>query len=83
MTADTKRPAWARAIKPGDHLTIRREFLGRGGQCGVVLSTDDEGVGLDFFCDRSGDPRGVPSQEFWEWSEIDPEILPIEVSHDR
>ncbi len=73
------RPLWSKAIKPGDVLTIRSEYMGRGGQSGEVLSIHEDGVGLDFFCDRSGDPRGVPSQEFWEWGEIDDEILPASI----
>ena len=75
----SKRPAWASAIKCGHLLTVRSEYMGRGGQQGEVISVDDEGVGLDFYCDRDGDPAGVPSQEFWEWGEIDPEILPVDV----
>lgn len=77
--AATSRPAWANAIKRGDMLTVRSEFMGRGGQQGEVLSADDEGVSLDFFCDRNGDPDGVPSQEFWEWSEIAPDLLPVHI----
>jgi hypothetical protein len=45
---------------------LRAEFLGRGGQQGEVLWTDDKGVSLDFYCDRDGNPGEVPSQEFWE-----------------
>ena len=77
--ATTGRPAWAAAIKRGDMLTVRAEYLGRGGQQGEVLAVDDEGAGLDFFCDRDGNPGGVPSQEFWQWSEIDPDILPVQL----
>jgi hypothetical protein len=53
--------------------------MGRGGEQGEVLFADDEGVSLDFYCDRNGDPAGVPSQEFWEWNEIDPDVLPASV----
>lgn len=76
LEAMTKRPAWAIAIKPGDFLTVRAEYMTRGGQQGEVLSVDDEGVGLDFYCDSDGEPDGVPSQEFWNWGEIDPDLLP-------
>lgn len=46
--AATNRPAWVNAIQQGDSLTVRTEFLGRGGQQGEVLWTDDKGVSLDF-----------------------------------
>lgn len=76
-TATARRPTWAEAIQQGDFLTVRTEFLGRGGQQGEVLWTDDKGVSLDFYCDRDGNPGGVPSQEFWEWGEIDQDMLPL------
>jgi hypothetical protein len=75
------RPAWASALKVGDVLKVRDKFMTRGGQWGEVLNIDAEGVGLDFFCDIDGEPGGVPSQEFWEWSEIDPDMLPAHAQH--
>ena len=69
----TTRPDWASAIKVGDSLKVRDEFMTRGGQYGDVVNIDVEGVGLDFGCDIEGDPDGVPSQEFWMWEEIDPD----------
>ena len=75
--AITKRPAWSSSIKAGDLLTVRAEYMTRGGQQGEVLYVNDEGVGLDFNCDSDGDPDSVPSQEFWNWEEIDPDLLPL------
>ncbi len=74
--ATSSRPEWADKIQIGDNLKIRDEYLTRGGQWGEVISIADEGVGLDFFCDVNRNPTGVPSQEFWEWMEIDPDVLP-------
>ncbi|MCF5371983.1 hypothetical protein [Pseudomonas syringae] len=67
-------PDWAKAVKIGDWLTIKQEFgLTRGGEVGqVVDGPNDEGVSLDFYCDRDGNEDEVPSIEFWEWDEIDP-----------
>lgn len=70
-----KRPEWAKGVKVGDYLIVRLEYMTRGGQQGVVVSLDDKGVGLDFFCDADGDPEGAPSQEFWEWGEINPDCI--------
>lgn len=68
------KPDWAKAVKIGDSLTIKPEFgFTRGGEVGeVVTEPNDEGVSLDFYCDRNGDEDGVPSIEFWEWDEIVP-----------
>ena len=71
------RPEWANQILIGDNLKIRDEFLTRGGQWGEVISIAAEGVGLDFRCDIDGNRDGVPTQEFWEWAEIDPEVMPL------
>lgn len=76
VPAAPKRPGWSRAVKVGDSLTVRDEYMTRGGQQGEVLSINDEGVGLDFYCDIEGDQDGAPSQEFWKWEEIDPARLP-------
>jgi hypothetical protein len=66
-------PEWANNVKPGDWLTVKDEFMRRGGEQGqVVAGPFDDGVSLDFFCDSDGDPSGVPSIEFWEWDELVP-----------
>lgn len=70
------RPEWSLSVQSNDTLTVREEYLGRGGQQGEVLWANDSGVSLDFYCDRDGNPGGVPSQEFWLWSEIDPDSVP-------
>lgn len=70
------RPAWAKAVKVGEFLMVRQECMTRGGQQGQIVNMDDKGVGLDFFSDADGDTEGVPSQEFWEWGEINPDVLP-------
>ena len=44
----------------------------RAGEQGQVVLVDDEGASIDFFCDVNGDPRCLPSIEFWEWGEIVP-----------
>lgn len=78
MSATTEfRPAWARGITDGDWLTIKKPFMTRGGQSGrVVGEPSSAGVALDFGCDVFGDPDGLPTIEFWEWTEIDPDLLP-------
>jgi hypothetical protein len=66
-------PAWATSVKKGDSLTIKREMFTRGGQQGLVIEDDLlTGVSLDFFKDAFGDPKGLPSIEFYEWDEIEP-----------
>ncbi|WP_445769005.1 hypothetical protein [Rheinheimera sp.] len=68
---NNKRPDWAKAVTAGDWLMVKPEIFGRGGQTGEVMTEPcDDGVSLDFFCDTGGDPAGVPSQEFWEWDEL-------------
>lgn len=70
-------PAWAKKIKDGDWLAIKDGFMTRGGKSGQVVGAPSaEGVSLDFYCDVSGDPRGLPTIEFWEWGEIDSDLLP-------
>lgn len=70
-------PAWAQGIKEGDWLTIRKPFMNRGGQAGQVVGEPSAaGVALDFGCDVFGNPDGLPTTEFWEWTEIDPDLLP-------
>lgn len=67
------KPEWASNVKSRDYLTVKDEFLTRGGQQGLVTAEpDDEGVSLDFFCDMDGDAAGVPSIEFWQWDELVP-----------
>ena len=78
-TAPT-RPDWANQVEPGDLLTIHPEMATRGGQSGEVLYTSDAGVGLDFYSDADGNQDGAPTQEFWEWTEIDPNKLPLHIS---
>lgn len=84
-TPTPNRPAWVNPIQPGDFLTVRAELLARGGQQGEVLSADEKGLGLglglDFYCAQC--PEGVPSQEFWEWSEIDLDSLPVHAPQAR
>lgn len=66
-------PAWATSVRKGDCLTIKREMFTRGGQQGLVIEDPyNAGVSLDFFKDVFGDPKGVPSIEFYEWDEIEP-----------
>lgn len=66
-------PEWAPRVKPGDWLTVKDEFMSRGGQQGqVVAGPFEDGVSLDFFSDINGTPGGVPSIEFWEWGELVP-----------
>lgn len=66
-------PAWATNVKRGDGLTIKREMSTRGGQLGWVIKEPyNAGVSLDFFKDVFGDPKGLPSIEFYEWDEIEP-----------
>lgn len=78
MSASTAvRPAWAYGIKDGDWLTVKETFMTRGGQSGQVIGEPSaDGVALDFGCDVFGDPDGLPTIEFWEWTEIDPDLLP-------
>ena len=45
--------------------------MGRGGTDGLVLDVFDDGCGLDFFCGRDGDPKGLPSIEHWQWGELE------------
>lgn len=65
-------PDWAKGVKLGDYLTVQQEFLTRGGEQGEVVLVNEEGAGIDFFCDVNGNPKGLPSIEFWEWGEIIP-----------
>ena len=67
------RPTWAAKVKVGDWLTVKEEYGLRGGADGeVVAEPNEQGVSLDFYCDREGNESGVPSIEFWEWSELEP-----------
>lgn len=68
---NTKRPEWASKIEMGDWLMVKSDIFGRGGQKGYVMTDPyDDGVSLEFGCDTGGDPAGTPTQEFWEWSEL-------------
>lgn len=78
----TARPSWAQNVTVGDWLTIKEEFMTRGGKSGQVVGTPSaEGVSLDFYCDVSGNPEGLPTIEFWEWGEIDTDLLPAHSQH--
>lgn len=37
-----------------------------------MMLVNEEGAGIDFFCDVNGNAKGLPSIEFWEWGEIIP-----------
>lgn len=69
------RPNWAQSVKEGDQLTIKLNFIGRGGQTGTVVDTPDgEGASLDFFtCGLCGAKQCscYTSIEFWNWNEIE------------
>lgn len=67
-------------VRAGDAFTVKRDSFTRAGMTGFVLAqnsfdktpeADSEGVNLDFFCDVYGDPRGLPSIERWNWSELE------------
>lgn len=75
----TKRKFDWREVKVGDAFTVKRSSFVRGGMTGYVVSgpysgnpyTDANGVSLDFFCDVFGDPKGLPSIEHWDWTELE------------
>jgi hypothetical protein len=64
-------------LKPkiGQGVRVKREFLSRGGQEGVVTDVFDDGVEVDFFtCGMCGATRCVcyTSLEFWRFDELEP-----------
>jgi hypothetical protein len=65
----------AQSVLVGKTLCVSEEMYTRGGQSGLVVEAFDGGVALDFFCDVFGDRWGLPSIEFWEWTELDQEYL--------
>jgi hypothetical protein len=72
MTMDDRGWPQRQDVKMGDMVRVRREFGSRGGQDGLVIDPpNEEGVSLDFFCDVFGDPKGLPTIEFWEWQELE------------
>lgn len=67
------KPDWAKDLKVGDSVNVKREMFTRGGQAGYIIDEpDDEGVNLDFLCDVFGHRFGVPSIERWLWNELEP-----------
>lgn len=64
-------PEWAKSVQMGDVLSVKAEYI-RCGQRGEVISDPNaHGVSLDFYCDSDGDEDGAPTQEFWEWDELE------------
>lgn len=66
-------------VRVGDAFTVKRSSFFRSGMTGFVISfgprdkepaVDEKGVSLDFYCDAFGNPHGLPSIEWWEWSEL-------------
>jgi hypothetical protein len=55
----------------GGAAVVKREIFGRGGQSGMIVGSYREGLSIDFFCDCFGDPRGLPSIEFFEYGELE------------
>lgn len=74
MCNDNQIPTWATQLKAGDNIALKDEVSGtnKAREAGVVTEVFAGGVAIDFFCDVFGDPDGLPSIEFYEWSELEP-----------
>lgn len=59
------------AVKVGDWLTVKREFIGRGGETGEVVDVFHDGVALDFYSSHSDEYNEYISIEHYAWAELE------------